>query len=351
MNAQPVGTRGVALARHGYALGAAQVLPGQRIRLLLHTGEGALRNHAPAMHAGTGAHVDQVVGGAHHVFVMLDDQHAVADVAQMLERADQPVVVALVQAYAGLVQHVHHAGQAGADLAGQANALRFATGQGIGAAVQAQVVQTHVVQELEARADLAHHLVGDLGLGTGELQRAEIGVAVAQRGMADLVDRAQLIAVAQLHIARLAPQPGAAAVAAGLLAAVARQLFAHRDRIGLTVAPRHVRDDAFERMFLRQLLAGRGARVHHVAEANFLFAGAVQNHLTHRRRQRLERRIDVKAIVLGQAFQHRKVIAVAPVPALDRATGQAQRRKGHDPLRIEEFLRTQAIAAGAGTHG
>jgi hypothetical protein len=53
------------------------------------------------MNAGTRPHVDDVVGGADHVLVVLDHQHAVANVAQMLERADQPVVVALVQADAG----------------------------------------------------------------------------------------------------------------------------------------------------------------------------------------------------------------------------------------------------------
>jgi hypothetical protein len=36
------------------------------------------------MHAGARAHVDHVVSGADHVFVVLDHQHAVADVAQVL---------------------------------------------------------------------------------------------------------------------------------------------------------------------------------------------------------------------------------------------------------------------------
>ena len=44
-----------------------------------------------------------MVGNANHVFVVLDHQHAVADVAQMFERANQAIVVALVQADAGLI--------------------------------------------------------------------------------------------------------------------------------------------------------------------------------------------------------------------------------------------------------
>jgi hypothetical protein len=89
----------------------------------LHIVKRALRNHPPAVDARAQAHVDHMVGGAHHVFVMLHHQHAVADVAQVFQGVDQAVVVALVQADAGLVQHIHHAGQARANLAGQADAL------------------------------------------------------------------------------------------------------------------------------------------------------------------------------------------------------------------------------------
>jgi hypothetical protein len=50
----------------------------------------------------------------------------------------------------------------------QPDALRLAARQRVGAAVQAQVGQADVVQEAQPRADLAHHLVGDLGLGAFE---------------------------------------------------------------------------------------------------------------------------------------------------------------------------------------
>jgi hypothetical protein len=56
--------------------------------------------------------------------VVLDHDHRVADVAQLLERFDQARVVALVQADRRLVEHVHHAGEARADLAREADALR-----------------------------------------------------------------------------------------------------------------------------------------------------------------------------------------------------------------------------------
>ena len=122
------------------------------------------------MHASARAHVDHMVSGADHVFVVLHHQHAVADVAQVLQGVDQALVVALVQADAGLVEHVHHAGEARADLRGQADALGFAAAQSFGAAVQAQVVQADIVEELQAQTDLAHHLGCDLALGAVHLQ-------------------------------------------------------------------------------------------------------------------------------------------------------------------------------------
>ena len=93
-----------------------------------------------AADAGAGAEIDDVVGGPHRVFVVLDDDDRVAQVAQLLERVEQAVVVARVQADRRLVEDVEHADQAAADLAGQADALRFAAGERRGGAVEREVV-------------------------------------------------------------------------------------------------------------------------------------------------------------------------------------------------------------------
>ncbi len=74
--------------------------------------------HLAAMHAGAGADVDQVVGGEHHVAVVLDDDDRVAKVAQLLQTVYQAAVVALVEAYARLVEYVEHVGQLRAYLRG-----------------------------------------------------------------------------------------------------------------------------------------------------------------------------------------------------------------------------------------
>ena len=114
-----------------------------------------------AADAGAGAEVDDVVGGPHRVFVVLDDDDRVAQVAQPAERVEQPVVVARVQADRRLVENVEHADQAAADLAGQANALRLAAGKRRGGAVERQVVEADVRQEAEPAADFLEHFGGD----------------------------------------------------------------------------------------------------------------------------------------------------------------------------------------------
>ena len=76
------------------------------------SGIGPCDDDVAAVRAGAGADVDQVVGGADAVLVVLDHDDGVADVAQALERADEPRVVALVQADRRLVEHVADADQA-----------------------------------------------------------------------------------------------------------------------------------------------------------------------------------------------------------------------------------------------
>ena len=120
-----------------------------------------------AVHAGARSDVDDVVGATNGFFVVLDHDHRVAEVAQVHERTQQPCVVALMQADRRLVEDVHHADETCADLACEPDALRFTAGQRVGAAIQGQVVQADVVEELQPRADLLQNLVGDLAAAAG----------------------------------------------------------------------------------------------------------------------------------------------------------------------------------------
>jgi hypothetical protein len=92
---------------------------------------------------------------------MLDDEHGVAEIAQALEGDEQAIIVALVEADRGLVEDVEDAGQAGADLAGEADALALAAGQGAGGAVEVEIIEADIVEEAEPLVDLLEDGAGD----------------------------------------------------------------------------------------------------------------------------------------------------------------------------------------------
>ena len=125
------------------------------------------------MDAGAGPHVDDEVGRQDGIVIVLHHDHGVADVAQCLECGEQAIIVALVQADGRLVEHIHDAGQARADLAREADALRFAAGQRLRRAVEREIVESDVGEKAQAIADLADDLIGDGALGAGELERVE----------------------------------------------------------------------------------------------------------------------------------------------------------------------------------
>ena len=106
---------------------------------------------------------------------MLDDEDGVAEVAEVFERGDEALVVALVQADGGLVEDVEDAAEAGADLGGEADALAFAAGERGGGAVEREVAEADGVEELEALDDLALQAVGDEAVAAGEVHGAGAG--------------------------------------------------------------------------------------------------------------------------------------------------------------------------------
>ena len=159
------------------------------------------------MTAGAGAEIQQLVGVGDHLAIVLDQEQGVAQVAKFLQGAEQPGVVAGVQADRRFVEHVEHAAQPAAHLRGQADALHFSAGKRGGRPGEREVVEPHVDQELRAIANLAVDFAGDLPLGGGRLPGEEVGQHLAQRLAADLVDRA----AAETHGGRVVAQSAAAA--------------------------------------------------------------------------------------------------------------------------------------------
>ena len=101
-----------AFDRHGDAPAACEVCAGDRLRAGHDLLGGTLRDELAAVLTRAGADVHDLVGGHHGVLVVLDDDQRVADVAQVLERADEAVVVPLMKADGRLVEDVEYAYEA-----------------------------------------------------------------------------------------------------------------------------------------------------------------------------------------------------------------------------------------------
>ncbi len=138
---------------------SAQKLAGDRARLPEDCFERAAGDQLAAVLAGAWPDVDDPVGGADGVLVVLDDQHRVAEVAQAPDGCKQAAVIARVQPNAWLVEDVEHAHQPRADLGRQANALGLATRERRRRAVERKIAQPNVYQEGQAGA----HFLEDRG--------------------------------------------------------------------------------------------------------------------------------------------------------------------------------------------
>src|SRR5438477_10628432 len=105
------------------------------------------------MRPGAGADVDQVIAVADAVFVVLDHEHRVTNVAKSVQRADEPRVVALVKADRRFIEHIAHTDQTRTNLRRQTDALRLAPGEGAGFSIQREISESHIDHEPESRAD------------------------------------------------------------------------------------------------------------------------------------------------------------------------------------------------------
>ena len=250
-----------------------------------------------------------------------------------------------MQADGWLVEHIEHAGQSGADLAGEADALALAAGQGARAARQIEIVEPDVDEEAQAVVDFLQNTPSDLQVFLGEAV-FEGGEPVARGADREARHLGDVHAV-DLHRQRFRLEAGAVADFARALGLVAAELFADPGGIGLAPAAFEVGQHAFEGL-VDLVLAG----VVVVDELELLALGAVQHdlarglvqlppRLVHRElevpRQGLER-LGVKR---GGAFRPRR----------DRALVQGLVLVRHDEVRVEAELDAEAVAGRAGAGG
>lgn len=104
----------------------AKVLGRQRPGLVHQALERPGVDDAPALLPRAKPEIDDMVGDANHVRVVLDDDHGVPLIPQEAENRDEAFVVAGVQADGRLVQHVQCADEGRAERGGEVDALRLA---------------------------------------------------------------------------------------------------------------------------------------------------------------------------------------------------------------------------------
>src|SRR5215510_6925197 len=189
--------------RNGDLLYSGEELAGERGRMSGDLLRRAHRDHVTAQLSRAGAQIHHEVGGADGLLVVLHHEHGVAEIAEPLQRVEEPAVVALVEPDARLIEDVEDADQARADLRGEADALPLAAREGRRRAIEGEVLEPHVGEEAQALADLLQHAAGDLrvALGQGE------GVEELARGLDGEADHIRDGAAGGLHGQRLRAQP------------------------------------------------------------------------------------------------------------------------------------------------
>ncbi len=301
----PLGQRNLTPAR--------QVLAGERGAAAPELRRRAGEHHLAAVNAGAGAEVDDVVGRGDGLPVVLHHHHRVAQVAQVFQRADEPDVVALVQADARLVENVGHARELRAHLGGQADALGLAAGQRRPGPLQRQVVEADVDQEVQPLGDLPDQLAGDLAAAAGQRQPVDDLPELPHRQAAHVDDA---LAV-DPHPAGLAAQALAAAFGADRVGEVFHVVVAGLVGARLAQPPRQRVQDPLH-LRLPAVLAGLSLEV----KFDPLAAGAVQQDVE------LVRGQPVQGLVHGDVVMAADRLDGAPGPAGAVAHRSGPRRDG-----------------------
>ena len=208
-----------ALFRHGDGKVAAKVARGEGIGVSDKVLHRAGKHEFPALGAGAGPHFQHGVRLADGGFVVFHHKHGVAALLKAAEGADEPFVVARVQAYGRFVQHIRHAHKAGTELGGKAYALGLAAGERGHGAAEGEVFQAHVDHEAQAEGKFLDERFGNEGVASREGEALHPRKGAFYGKIAEFLD----VEVVHAHGKRFLPEPRAVAGGAFHLVAVAAQ--------------------------------------------------------------------------------------------------------------------------------
>ena len=186
--------------------------------------------------------IDDVIGDLDHVGVVLDDEDGVALIAQLPQDVDQPLVVARVQADRRLVEHVERADQRRAERRRQVDALRLRRPTASTTADRASGSRGRRRAGTTAAGGSPCSTLSAIAASFS--RQRERRRRTAARRAPSAPHTSSIVRPPTLHVARLAPQPRAAAVRAGQVAAVAAEEHADVHLVFLPLEPAEEAADA-----------------------------------------------------------------------------------------------------------
>ena len=146
----------------------------QRIRLhqLLRR---AGKQHFAAQPSRLRTDVHDIIRLAHHLLIVLHHYHRVPHVAQLFQRPNQPLVVALMKPDARLIEDIQHVHQPRPNLRREAYTLALTARQAVRRAVERQITQPHALHELQPFAYLSQYRLCHRQLRRRQMVQRESG--------------------------------------------------------------------------------------------------------------------------------------------------------------------------------
>ena len=122
------------------------------------------------MFAGSRSDIHHAVCRTHCIFIMLDHDQTVSEIAKAHQRTKKSVIVSLMKTDTWLIQNVRNSDQSGTNLCRKSDSLRLATGKRRCRTAQRQVIQSDFCKKTYSCTDFFQNLFSDQLLLLRQLQ-------------------------------------------------------------------------------------------------------------------------------------------------------------------------------------
>ena len=110
--------------------------------------------------SGSGAEFEEIFRGPDDRFIVLNDEDSVAGGAEFMKKIEKAAGVARVESDAGFVENEESSREAGAETAGEVDALEFPAREGSGGSIESEVAEADAEKEAKAMANMVERSLG-----------------------------------------------------------------------------------------------------------------------------------------------------------------------------------------------